>query len=93
MTQAKRSRNPAGIVKAKPIALRLMPDERAEAIRIANEQGYSLSAHGRECYLLGKKILLSSASPSPSPSATPPRKRPKRGGGGSPPPRHSLSLA
>lgn len=82
------SRNPAGIVKAKPIALRLMPDERADAKRIAQEQGCSLSAHGRECYLAGKKLLQSSP-----PSPTPPRKRPKRGGGGSPPRGSSVSLA
>lgn len=87
MTHKHTSRNPAGLATTKPIALRLMPDELADAQRISSEQGLSKSALGRQCYLAGKEILF------PDRQTSLPRKRLKRGGGGNPAPTSSLSLA
>lgn len=80
MTQRNPTRKPAErLVKDKPIPLRLIKSDRADAERIAKKQGCSLSAHARECYLLGKSILFPLSTSSP-------RKRVKRGGGGNPAP-------
>lgn len=46
-------RNPDGIEKTKPIALRLMPSERANAERIAKKAGVSKSSLARQAYLNG----------------------------------------
>lgn len=90
MTQPKPTRNPAGLVKERPIALRLMPDELADAERISSEERQSESLHARQCYLAGKAILYPPVSKSTS--STSPRKRVKRGNGGSPVPA-SFSIA
>lgn len=50
------SRNPAGIVKNKPIALRLMPKELADAERIARKHGLSRSALARQAFIAGLPI-------------------------------------
>jgi hypothetical protein len=81
------SRNPAGLATSKPIALRLMPDELADAQRISSEQGLSKSALGRQCYLAGKELLF------PDSETSLPRKRLKRGGGSTPAPTSSFSMA
>lgn len=52
------SRNPAGIVTAKPIALRLMPGELDDAERIAAERNVSRSALAREAYLKGLPLVI-----------------------------------
>lgn len=57
MTQQKSSRNPAGIIKDKPIALRLMPKELANAERISGKLGLSRSALARKAYLAGLPIV------------------------------------
>jgi hypothetical protein len=57
MQKQHHSRNPAGIVKAKPIALRLMPSELADAARIATERKISRSALAREAYLKGLPLV------------------------------------
>lgn len=80
------SRNPSGLVTAKPIALRLMPAELKDAERIAAEQHCSLASHARRCYLAGKSVLFPVETSSP-------RKRLKRGGGGNPAPTSSLPVA
>lgn len=51
------SRNPAGLVTSKPIALRLMPDELARAVRIAEKQGLSRAALARKAFLAGLPAL------------------------------------
>lgn len=51
------TRNPNGLVKDKPIALRLMPDELSEAKQLANDRRQSESAMAREAYLLGVPLL------------------------------------
>lgn len=57
MKQQTSSRNPAGIVKEKPIALRLMPKELADAERIASKQGLSRSALARKAFILGLPLV------------------------------------
>ena len=52
------TRNPIGIVKRKPIALRLTADELAEAERAAKVTGCSKSLLGRKAFLLGLPLLL-----------------------------------
>lgn len=52
-TKKTHTRNPSGVVKVKPIALRLLPDERAQADRLAKESGHSVSAIARKAYLAG----------------------------------------
>lgn len=57
MQKPRTARNPAGIVKARPIALRLMPEELAEAERIAAQRNCSKSALARRAYLAGLKLI------------------------------------
>ena len=52
-----RTRNPSGVVKVKPIALRLQPEERAQAERLAKESGHSASALARKAYLKGIPLV------------------------------------
>lgn len=56
------SRNPAGVVKVKPIALRLMPQERAKAERIAVKKGLTRSALARQAFLKGLPLVESEAA-------------------------------
>lgn len=58
MQKQHHSRNPAGIVKTKPIALRLMPGELDDAARIAAERNVSRSALAREAYLKGLPLVV-----------------------------------
>jgi hypothetical protein len=49
--------NPKGVSKGKQIALRLLPAEEAEAVKLAKERHQSRSAMAREAYLLGLPLL------------------------------------
>lgn len=51
------TRNPVGVSKGKPIALRLLPAEEVEAGLIATERHQSKSAMAREAYLIGLPLL------------------------------------
>jgi len=62
MTKQPKSRNPAGLATKKPIALRLMPAERAEATRIAAKLGTSQSALARRAYLAGLPVVMKQSS-------------------------------
>lgn len=62
-------RNPEGLDKKKPIALRLMPNERADAERISRESNVSMSRLAREAFLKGLPLVSSSAAASTSPTA------------------------
>ena len=55
-------RNPSGLATKKPIALRLMPGELADAQRIAGERKVSCSKLARQAYLLGLPLVLNAAS-------------------------------
>lgn len=57
-----KSRNPAGLATKKPIALRLMPAERADAERFAAKLGTSKSALARSAYLAGLPIITGKAA-------------------------------
>ena len=57
MTHSSNSRNPNGIVKDKPIALRLMPKELANAERVATKNGMSRSALARHAFLVGLPLV------------------------------------
>ena len=59
-------RNPSGLATNKPIALRLMPDELANAERIAAAMNISKSNLARQAYLVGLPIVTCDLS---SPSA------------------------
>lgn len=75
------TRNPQGVVKDKPIALRLMPDELAEAQQVAEKAGCSKSSLARAAYLRGLPLVVAALShptstglcggegPEPSPAA------------------------
>lgn len=52
------SRNPAGLATEKPIALRLMPRELADASRIAKKHGLSKSSLARQAFLAGLPLVL-----------------------------------
>jgi|GEM_PF-2692787 len=54
----RRKRTPKGVACSKPIALRLMPDERAEAEIISKRIGLTKSALSREAYLAGLPLVL-----------------------------------
>lgn len=63
-----KKRNPPGVARVKPIALRLTNAERTAAEKLAgNEQ--SLSALARECYLAGCEVLYPDSNPSSQPRA------------------------
>lgn len=47
------SRAPIGVLTAKPIALRLMPDERARLEQVAQAEGRSLASQARMFVLAG----------------------------------------
>lgn len=51
-----RKRSPGG-VDNKAIALRLMPDERAEAVELSSRCGLTKSAFARETYLKGLPLM------------------------------------
>ena len=51
------TRNPSGVAKVKPIALRLLPEERSQAERLAKESGHSASAIARKAYLKGIPLV------------------------------------
>lgn len=55
-------RNPDGLVKKQPIALRLMPDELANAKRVSEETNTSLSYLAREAFLKGLPLVISNFS-------------------------------
>lgn len=59
-------RNPSGLATSKPIALRLMPAELANAERIADELQITRSNLARQAYLAGLPIVTGDLS---SPSA------------------------
>lgn len=59
-------RNPEGLVREKPIALRLMPQELLDAERIASEMNLTKSCLARKAYLAGLPFVSSSAAPSPA---------------------------
>lgn len=58
--------NPHGVAATKPIALRLLPEEREKAERLAKETGCSMSSLAREAYLKGLP-LISDSTPVNSP--------------------------
>lgn len=51
------ARNPDGLVKAKPIALRLMPEELDDAKRVATKYRITRSALARKAYLAGLPLV------------------------------------
>jgi len=66
-------RNPDGLISKKPIALRLMPEELANAKRVSKETNVSMSCLAREAFLKGLPLVV---SPVVSPDAQPtPRRR------------------
>ena len=48
----RRTRTPVGVDK-RPIALRLMPDERAQVEAEAEERGVTMAAFSRQCFVSG----------------------------------------
>jgi hypothetical protein len=53
MTKQTKSRNPVGLETKKPIALRLTPNERAEAVRLSEKLHVSMSLLAHRAYLAG----------------------------------------
>lgn len=53
MQRNKKTYNPDGLATGKPIALRLMPNELAQAERLAKKSGYSRSFLARRLFLIG----------------------------------------
>lgn len=61
-------RNPDGLISKKPIALRLMPEELANAKRVSQETNVSMSCLAREAFLKGLPLVVSSSAlTSPTP--------------------------
>lgn len=58
-------RNPDGLVSSKPIALRLMQTELADADRLSRELNVSKSHLARQAYLVGLPLVVSSAALQP----------------------------
>ena len=65
-----KERNPDGLITDKPIALRLMPDERAEAERIADHLCMTLSCLARLAFLAGLPSVAANDDLLVAPSAT-----------------------
>lgn len=64
------SYNPSGLDTKRPIFLRLMPDERREAERVAADAGISKSNLARQAYLKGLPLVCEELS-LPPPSSGP----------------------
>ncbi|PKO49031.1 MAG: hypothetical protein CVU31_02615 [Betaproteobacteria bacterium HGW-Betaproteobacteria-4] len=75
-------RNPDGLVSNKPIALRLMQAELADADKISRDLNISKSLLARQAYLVGLPIVVSSAAGNTSPT---PRLAADFSGGDAPP--------
>lgn len=58
--------NPEGLVSDKPIAMRLMPQELAEADRIAKRINVSKSHLARMAFLIGLPLVSKSSAAHPS---------------------------
>ncbi|UCV02324.1 hypothetical protein [Dechloromonas denitrificans] len=58
-------RNPDGLNSKKPIALRLMPDEREQAETAARASNVSMSFLAREAFLKGLPLVFPSSAASP----------------------------
>lgn len=58
----RRKRTPDGVNYSKPIALRLMPDEREQAEVISTRLNKTKSALAREAYLAGLPLIIGSFS-------------------------------
>jgi hypothetical protein len=56
------SRNPGGVTKSKLISLRLQPQERAQAERVAAKKGLTRSALARQAFLKGLPLIESEAA-------------------------------
>lgn len=52
-------RNPHGLVKKSPIALRLMPDELENARRVSTDIQISMSRLAREAFIKGLPLVIS----------------------------------
>lgn len=63
------TRNPKGVTKEKPIALRLKRDERLAAERLASEKNITLSALARDAFLAGLPLIAKSMLSATSPDA------------------------
>lgn len=57
------TRNPRGLVKNRPIALRLMPDELVEAEQLSTLYHSSESAFARLAYLKGIELIKANPLP------------------------------
>lgn len=68
----RRKRTPKGVFDTKPIALRLMPEEREEADIMAKQAGKTRAAFARETYLAGLALIRSKNSVASSSSADSP---------------------
>lgn len=66
--QAKKQRSPAGVTKAKPIALRLPAQERIDAEQLAGDE-MTLSALAYKCYKAGLNVLFPNFNVSSLPRA------------------------
>lgn len=62
MSNKHMSRNPAGLATKKPIALRLTPEDRAEAERIAAKLHVSKSLLAYRAYRAGLPIVMKQSS-------------------------------
>lgn len=71
MTKQIKSRNPVGLETKKPIALRLTPSERAEAVLLSEKMHISMSLLAHRAYLAGlTKVKAESANTSIERSTT-----------------------
>lgn len=58
----RRKRTPDGVDYTKPIALRLMPNERRQAEQLSRRCGKTMAAFAREAYLAGLPLIIDSSS-------------------------------
>lgn len=68
MTKQTKSRNPVGLETKKPIALRLTPSEREEAVCLSEKLQVSMSLLAHRAYLAGlTEVKAEAANPSSKP--------------------------
>lgn len=93
MPKQPKSRNHAGLATKKPIALRMTPSDRDEAVLISERLGVSMSLLAYRAYRAGLPVVIAdNESPASTPSSKP---RAKRGNsrGGAAKPRAAASLS
>lgn len=66
MSAHAQTRNPHGVADVKPIALRLLPEERDQAEQLSQQADCSMSSLARSAYLKGLPLVIEELAANPA---------------------------